>query len=168
MIAQPDSPLTPPYSSLVDRVDPRPAVDLRRTAGRDLCEMMVMRSRWLTPDDHELVRLHFGEGETAVALARLMDLNPRRLRARLRRLAERMLSHRFEAVLRGCDHWPARRRNVARAVVLEGRTFRNASKHLRLTLHQVRREMAVIEASISSHSAQGAARNNPFSAEAAA
>lgn len=148
MISQPHDPPDTLCAQSTGTIDPRPAVDLRRTAGRELCDTMVIRARWLMPEDRELVRLHFGEGETAVALARLVDISPKRMRMRLRRLAERMLSHRYKAVLRGRDLWPQRRQNVARAVVLEGRTFRAASVHLHLTLHQVRREMGIVDAII--------------------
>lgn len=128
--------------------DPR-ALDLRRNAGRELAELLARRAEVLEPQDRELIRLHFGEGLTAVALARVRGEAPRRLRAKLRRLASRLVSPRFEAVLRRRADWPRRRRMVASAVILRGHSFRDTAEELGLTLHQVRREMSVVEALVS-------------------
>lgn len=126
------------------------SLDLRRRPTLDLNDRLLIRSRWLAPEDRELIRMHFGAGHSATSLARLRNEPPRRVRTRLRRLAVRMCSMRFELVMRRRRSWPRRRRLVSGAVVLQGRTLRQAQRDLGLTLHQVRREMAVVDAMVAS------------------
>jgi len=132
------------------RSAPSPGVphhtDLRTKAGsRSYAETLVWRASALAPEDRELIRLVWGEGQSASAAARLMGVPARRIRARLRRLGDRLTSRRYQFVLRERASWPRRRRKVASLVVLEGRTLRDAGERLGLTLHQVRTEMAIVD-----------------------
>jgi len=119
--------------------------DLRERMDRDVGEVLVGRARWLLAGDRELIEFYFGQGIAAVEIARLQGKPVRSVRRRLKRFATRLASEPFAGVLRQREAWPKRRRNVATAVIVEGKTLGNAAKTLGLTLHQIRREMAVIE-----------------------
>jgi hypothetical protein len=108
----------------------------------------VARSEFLLPEDRELVRSVFGEGMDANRVARLRGEKTRAVRRRVRQLAERVMSREFEFVARRCEGWPRGRRLVANACVLQGRTLREAAAHLRMTLHEVRRQMDLVHALI--------------------
>jgi hypothetical protein len=124
------------------------AIDLRRRETRELGEIIVARSEFLLPEDRELVRSVFGEGMDANRVARLRGEKTRAVRRRVRQLAERVMSREFEFVARRCEGWPRGRRLVANACVLQGRTLREAAAHLRMTLHEVRRQMDLVHALI--------------------
>lgn len=121
-----------------------PDFDLRRRPGRDVAETILLRARWLQPEDRRLVEAMYDQGMTAQALAQLRGEPARAVRVRVRRHVERMLSDRFVTVLRLRDGWPAARRRVATACVLQGRPMRDAAKHLKISLHTVRRHMEAI------------------------
>jgi hypothetical protein len=98
------------------------------------------------PQDRELINAIYGEGLTAQQVATMTGASPRRVRRRIRALAERLLSERFTFVVRHREAWPPTRRRVATACVLQGRTLRAAAKHLRISLHAVRKEMQIVGA----------------------
>lgn len=127
------------------RFDPAEATDLRRRRRREIAQVLIERSEWLLPADRALVRTVYEEGMSAREAAALTGESVRAIRRRLRGLVRRMLSPRFEYVLRHRDGWPPTRRRVATACVLQGRTMRQAAEDLRLTLHPVRRHMAAID-----------------------
>jgi len=135
---------------------PAPASDLRRRRTRELAEVLV-RSRWALPDDRALIEAIYRDNLTAAHIASLRDESPRAVRRRVRAVAAQLLSPRFTVVLHERERWPARRRRVATACVLQGRTLREAARHLNLTLHTVRTEMAVINAVCDAHTPRGVA-----------
>lgn len=122
------------------------ATDLRRRRTRELAEIVVDHARELMPDDRAVLHAIYRDGMSARDVADLRREPPRRLRHRVRRLVERVLSDRFLFVLRFRNDWPQRRRRIAKACVLEGRSMRDGARHLQITLHVVRREMDVINA----------------------
>jgi DNA-directed RNA polymerase specialized sigma24 family protein len=128
--------------------DPAEAADLRRRRRRDLADLLTDRAAWLPEEDRALIHAVYREHLTAREVAFLRGATARRVRRRLRTLIERMLSRRFEVVLRERDGWGVVRRRIATSVVLEGRTLRETAERLGLTLHAVRRQMVVIEALI--------------------
>lgn len=127
-------------------------VDLRRRSLRDHAETIVVRAEHLLPDDRALLQAVFRDGMTAIDLARVTGTAPRALRRRIRLLAGRVLTARYAYVMRHREHWPATRRRVATACVLQGRSLRAAAAHLRLTLHVVRRHMDAVNALYESRS----------------
>jgi len=127
-------------------IDPILAADLRRRRSRDLTDLIVSRAEWLAPEDRALILAVYRDGSTAEDIARLSGQSPRTVRRRLRALVRRALSSLFEYVLRHRDDWSPTRRRVATACVLQGRTLREASKFLRLSLHTVRRQMEAVRA----------------------
>ncbi len=122
------------------------ATDLRRRRTREIAEIVVDHAGELMPDDRAVLHAIYRDGMSARDVADLRSEPPRRLRQRVRRLVERVLSDRFLFVLRYRDQWPTRRRRIAKACVLEGRSMRDGAAHLQMSLHTVRREMLVIDA----------------------
>lgn len=120
--------------------------DLRRRLGRDLAELIVGRSKWLMPADRSLIEAVYAQGLTALAVSQMLGERPPAVRRRIRKLVERVLSVRFEFVMRRRDDWPPTRRRVATVCVLQGRSMRSTANHLRLSLHVVRRQMGAIGA----------------------
>jgi transposase len=141
-------------------LDPDHAADLRRRKGRELADYLLACAQVATTDDRELLKAVYAEGMTAAQVARLSGAAPRTVRRRVRRVVQRCLDPRFAFVMRERDRWPSTRRRVATACVLQGRTLRGAARHLRTSLHCVRKEMNVIDALFQSqehmrHSASG-------------
>lgn len=128
------------------RIDPAEAADLRRRRRSDLAELIVDRSAWLMPEDRALVCAVYRDGLTAAEVAKLRGEPARHVRRRLRRLVLRVLSKRYEFVMRRREQWPPTRRRVATVCVLQGRTMRETASHLRLSLHTVRGQMAAVAA----------------------
>lgn len=121
-------------------------VDLRRRERRVWAETIGARAAHLLPGDRELVEAVFVEGLGAEAAAERVGGSVRTVRRRSRAIAKRVLSREFEVVLQERDAWPRMRRLVATACVLQGRTLRDASAHLRVSLHTVRRQMDLVRA----------------------
>lgn len=122
------------------------SVDLRRKRSRDMAEIVADHAQWALPDDRAVIWAIYRDGLTAQQVAHLRSESPRLLRARVRRIVARLVSEQFRFVLRKRDGWPQLRRAVGGACVLQGRSMRDAASFLRLSLHQVRREMGVIRA----------------------
>lgn len=123
-------------------------VDLRRQDHRRFAEFLVNRAALLLPTDKALILAVYRDNLAASDVAALLGSphTPRSVRRRLRALLVRMLSRRFDYVLQASDDWPRTRKLVARCCILQGRTLRNTADHLRISLHTVRREMAIIDA----------------------
>ncbi len=129
-----------------DRLRATEAVDLRRREVRDLAETLVARAAWALPEDRRLIEAVYREGMSAKAVAELRAEPVARIRRRLRRVIARLTSDRFLFVLRERDGWPAPRRRVATACVLQGRSMRDGAKHLKVSLHEVRRQLQLVDA----------------------
>lgn len=135
----------------IDRVNITEAADLRRRRRRDLAEIIVEHAQFALPADRALLESIYRDGQTARHVAALNTISPRVVRRRIRQLTERLLSPRFAFVLLQRDQWPALRRRVAMACVLQGRTMREASRHLHMSLHTVRKEMSIVDALLDAH-----------------
>ena len=146
------------------------SIDLRRKRSRDLAEIVADHAQWALPDDRAIIWAIYRDGLTAQQVAHLRSESPRVLRARVRRIVARLVSDQFRFVLRKRDGWPQLRRAVGGACVLQGRSMRDAAAFLRLSLHQVRREMGVIHALMDEDSRptdsgpRAAMRTSPFPA----
>ena len=129
-----------------DRLSRRPGVDLRRRSVRDEAETLVDRAAWALPEDRRLIEAVYREGMPARAVAELRGEKAEQVRRRLRRVVRRLLSEEFVFVLRERDGWPQERRRVATACVLQGRSMRDAAKHLKVSFQEVRKQMQVVDA----------------------
>ena len=128
------------------RIDPSDAWDLRRKRRREVVERIVERAELICPGDRSLVLAYYRDGQSASDIAQLAGEPVRSLRRKLRRIVQRVLSPRFEFVATRIHTWTPTRRRVASACVLEGRTLREASARLGLSLHSVRRHHDAVQA----------------------
>ena len=128
------------------RYDPDRASDLRRKRGRDLVATLVERAAYLPQDERELIVSVYRDSRKITEVAALLDIPPRRLSVRVRKLVKRLLDPRFAFVARNREHWPRTRRRVGTMRVLFGRTMRQTADDLGLTLHQIRQHEAAIHA----------------------
>lgn len=109
-----------------------------RIGTRRRTEGLVNCAAYLELSDRALVESVFERGMSVAALARAVGDDPRHLRRRLKRLLNRISSREFQFVLRARRHWSDNQQRVADAVILRGRTQRQAASELNLSLHQVR------------------------------
>ncbi len=143
----PPGPLSPPVApDATDRPPLSAALDLRRRCRRMLVEHILARSELLSPGDRALVHAVYRRNLNACDLSRSMNRSARAVRGRLRGLGKRLLSPRFEFVLRHAHEWTPMRRGVAVACVIRGSTMREAARSLGLTHYAVRSHMAAVDA----------------------
>ncbi|MEM1165090.1 MAG: hypothetical protein AAGI30_02235 [Planctomycetota bacterium] len=128
----------------------RPDIDLRRRTVRKHAELILERARWLMPTDRAVIEAVYRDGFSVAHLADLHGSPPRSTRRRVRQTVAAVMSVEFDFVLRHRDTWPPIRRRVATACILQGRAMRDASRHLKLSLHTVRTELGIIRALIES------------------
>ena len=142
--------------------------------------MLVERAGWLPTADRALVEAVYGEGLTVIAFVRRcldrgiapvdrtalsiteggdasgsLEAWTRVARRRLRRLVARLESDRFMLVVGRRNAWATTRRRVAVTCVLQGRSLRQASRDLGLSLHTVRRHMEAVEAACEAYAEAG-------------
>ena len=123
---------------------PHPALDLRRRRDREISELLIHNSRWIRPSERAIVLAYHKHGLSAADIAHARGEDPRTTRRRLRIISKRLLSGQFAFVLSKRDSWPAQRRRVANACILQGRTTRDASRYLRVSVYTVRRHLTTI------------------------
>lgn len=120
--------------------------DLRRTHRRDAIEQIVARAAFLPPHERLLVELYFDHGRSIKDIAAASRVHDRVMSRRIRRLLERLNSERFSFVVRNMNAWPPQRRSVASAMVLQGRSIRQAARELSVSVYTVRRQHETISA----------------------
>lgn len=116
----------------------------RLREARGAVESLVARAGWLEPGDAALIRAVYEQGRSPDELCRLLAVDPRGLRRRIRRLADRAGSPIFLFVIRHQKRWPEQRRDVAAACILRGRSMREAARELGLPVYAVRRHLDVV------------------------
>lgn len=96
--------------------------------------------------DHEraLIRLIYEAGRPIREVGAAMNLHPRKVHSRIRRILRRIDSDLFRFVLRARSNWADDVREVARLIVLEGLTHRAAADAAGRSLHFIRQSMATI------------------------
>lgn len=119
---------------------------LRRRVLDAQADALLRRAHVLDPDDRALLEALLREGESFLGAARSRGVCTRTVRRRMRRLINRMASERFLFVLAQHLSWPLGRRRVGEACVLRGRSMRAAARELSLSVHAVRRHLAVVSA----------------------
>jgi len=115
---------------------------------REFADILISRSEWLLPEDRALVCAVYRDNMTAREVAELRGTSARAVRRRLRALAQRLMSPRYEFVAQRRASWSPTRARVAAACVLQGRTLRGAAEHLKVSLHTVRRHMDAVAAQL--------------------
>lgn len=119
--------------------------ETRATAGHQSeVERILDLSRHLQPTETALIHAVYQRGMSARALATAADVSARTLQRRVKRLLDRMASARFRFVLAPHPGWSVERMAVARAIILEGRTQRDAATALDISTHAVRAHLLAI------------------------
>jgi DNA-directed RNA polymerase specialized sigma24 family protein len=132
---------------IVENLSASPAsIDLRRARRREAIDQIVESSRVLPDAERALVQAVYRDGRTAVELAALMRESPQRVRRRLKSIVKRLANPRLAFVVAASDAWPERRRRIARAVYIEGRSIRQIAREQEVSLYAVRRHVLAIEA----------------------
>jgi len=122
--------------------------DFRRRRSREAVLRLLAASTWASPADRALIHAVYDQGMSVEAVAAVRCQNPRTLRRHLHRIVDRLGSDAFAYVVQHRRRWSPERRRIATACILEGLSRRQAAAALRLSLHRVRREMLIVEASL--------------------
>jgi len=129
----------------------RRRIELARAEAERMRERVVHLAR----EDKEFLTPILDGSLSIAQVARLSGQPGWRLRRRLRRLLARLRSPRFRFVAREMELWPPARREVARAVVLEGRTQREAALRLGVSRHHIRRHLEAVRILVDQARAMG-------------
>jgi hypothetical protein len=132
-------------------------LDLRRGISADVAARVRAAAPYLEPLDREMVLAVLDRGQTAAAVGRIGNQNPRQVRRKVRRVYARISSPEFQFVAQRVDSWGGTRRKVALASFLHGMSLRQAASSLGLSMHLVRQHIAAIrnQIDLSRHAAQG-------------
>lgn len=108
---------------------------------RLIAEKVVMRAEFLDSADRALLQAVFDRGITAAEIARAIGERPETMQRRVQRLVERLGSNPYQFVMQQLKDWPPCQQRVGESVFLRGLSHREASQHLGISLHRVRREV---------------------------
>ncbi|MEO0965103.1 MAG: hypothetical protein AAFY08_08280 [Planctomycetota bacterium] len=111
----------------------------RRLDQRRESDRLVDLATALAPPDRTLIEAIYRDGRTVRDLARLMGLPRRTLQARVESLMRRLNDPLYQFVATKGELLPRDCRSVARRVVCEGQSQREAARATRLSLHAVRK-----------------------------
>lgn len=111
----------------------------RRLDQRRESDRLVDLATALAPPDRTLIEAIYRDGRTVRDLARLMGLPRRTLQARVEALMRRLNDPLYQFVATKGELLPRDCRCVARRVVCEGQSQREAARATRLSLHAVRK-----------------------------
>lgn len=122
-------------------------IDLRKASPRHaLADLLVRRSEWLPPAEQELILAMFRDGRSAKCIAHMLRQDPRHVRRRLKHLVARLRDPRLAYVVANQQHWGRTRRRIARLLFIEGKSMREATRALGVSMHCVRTNRDAIEA----------------------
>jgi DNA-directed RNA polymerase specialized sigma24 family protein len=111
----------------------------RRLGRRRESDRLVELAAFLAPPDRTLIESIYRDGRTISDLARMMAVPRRTLQSRVDALLRRLNDPLFQFVARKGELLPRSCRAVARRVICEGQSQREAARTSRLTLHAVRK-----------------------------
>lgn len=112
-----------------------------RLGRRDRVETLLKWSEYLAEEDRLLVEAVYRDGRTVRELGKLAGRPPHHVARRLARVIRRLRSPIFRFVALRDGALPPPAQPVARLVVLEGRSLREASSATRQPLHRVREHL---------------------------
>tara|TARA_R110002096_G_scaffold173781_2_gene347881 strand:- start:22781 stop:23275 length:495 start_codon:yes stop_codon:yes gene_type:complete len=120
------------------------SIDLRRSQNTALADTITIRAQHLVGPDQAFVLAMYRDGQTAADIARLVQLDPRQVRRRIRNAITRLNDPTFIFVITHASNWSPTRRKVARALFQAGNSIRQTADSLNLKVHQVRRHRTAI------------------------
>lgn len=115
-----------------------------RNAARSDVDRTLRLAEHLPDHDKAIIRLIYEAGRPIREVGAVMNLAPRKVRERVRRILRRINSDLFRFVLRSRANWSDELRHVARLIVIEGRSNRAATDGTGLSLYTVRQAMTKI------------------------
>ena len=133
------------------RAEPSKVNQRPLTNRRLIAENLIIRAEFLDSADRALLQAVFDRGVTAAEIARAIGERPEALRRRIQRLVVRLGSDPYQFVMRQLSQWPSCQRKVGESVFLRGLSQREASQHLGMSLHRVRREVERIRGLYDNH-----------------
>lgn len=128
----------------IDYVEER--IDLRRKRSSATVSRLIRRAEWLDAPDRELVLAFYEQGLCATRIGVMFAMDPRNVRRSIRQLTARLNDPRAAYVAAHCEGWGRSRGAVARELFLCGRSMREVSESLGISLHCVRKHRDAIEA----------------------
>jgi DNA-directed RNA polymerase specialized sigma24 family protein len=111
-------------------------------------DVLMDRAELLEQRDRELLRAVFVHGQSAEALARMMKVHPRSLRAKVHRLSRRLVSREFLRTARAIPYLPEEDAKLAKLAYCEGVSQRRLLRRMGLKSHSLRRRLIGIAAQI--------------------
>lgn len=120
--------------------------DLRRRHAREIAERLIARCQWLDNADRQLVLAIYSDGKRIRDVAELVNVTPRQLRTRVRRLVSRVAGELYQFVAVHHEAWPEGLRSTAEACVFRGLSTRDAARQLGVSYYTVRRHMEFVRA----------------------
>ncbi len=121
-------------------------VDLRRRRETRMTDRLVRRAHWLKQEDRELILAMFDRGQSAVSIARMKHIPVRHVRKQIRHLVARLNDPRVAYVMAHNNSWNPTMQAIGQGLFIHGRTMRDLSKELGISLHCVRKNRDAIEA----------------------
>jgi len=118
----------------------------RRGGYRDWAERILARAEHLEEADRQLIEQVYGRGTPLSVVAKMAHQPPRTLQRRLKKIIEHVNIPMFMFIVQHGDLLSGPQRQVARLVVLQRRSLRQAACLADISLHWVRRHMHAIEA----------------------
>lgn len=120
--------------------------DLRRKRSAEMARRVTCRAEWLDAKEREIAMSYFERGMDAVSIATMLNENPRLIRKRIKNIIRRLTDPRCSYVIKHRRAWAPKRREVAEELFLRGRSMREASERLGLTVYCVRKHRDAIDA----------------------
>jgi len=130
----------------------------RRIAQRRTTERVLAFAALLPADERGLVEAVYRDGRSTTDIARAVGACPRRYQRKLNGILRRMRDPRFRFVAEGAERLPPETRAVARRVVLQGMSQRQAATATGKSLHQVRMALQTVRTLCDADSAPPADR----------
>ncbi|XAL97980.1 sigma factor-like helix-turn-helix DNA-binding protein [Phycisphaeraceae bacterium D3-23] len=120
--------------------------DQRRRSDLRLAPEQLVRLADALPDEEaRLIRARYGEGLTYRDLARRYRSEPRRIRRRIDRIADRMQSAEFRFTLLHENELTPKLRKTAKLLFLQGCSLRHTAQATHSTLHRIRTDRATLQ-----------------------
>jgi DNA-binding CsgD family transcriptional regulator len=111
-------------------------------------DRVLGRAELLAEGDRELIEAVLVRGQSAASVARMMKARPRTVQSKVRRLTRRLTSRPFIEAARALPFLSPRDAVLARMRYCQGATCKSLCQGMKLTLHQVRRNLDRIAAQV--------------------
>ena len=109
---------------------------------------MLSRAEHLPDADRVLIEQFLGQGYSISQLARFSGTPVRQMHRRVHSVIKRLQNKDFIAISTQFELLPKESRPTARMVVLNGMSMRRAAEAMGLSLHQVRKHMDMVHATV--------------------